>query len=343
MGTHRAGRVKTRAQGRGHPVGRRSGWFACIYAGLPRRRALVLRPATGRTTRPRQCNGSRRFGRGWSTRTGDPAWPRSSTTGAGSSSDWNTGHPARPAATRPARGASGGPRRRRSRTGGGPPRAACRRHRRPGRDRMAGPPGTPPRRQRRAAPAGPSRSSGVTPVATRRCTRTAASARLRRAGRPARTRPRQHDREHGATARPGGGEGSDLPTDAEGWRGVWEELGVVCDELSSRVLVHNLLLTGIAGACRLTTAADGEPIWLTWRAHRHVHGTRRHPGVRVREPECGRGSIGTVSRTRSAEQNSSRLTWRCSMVSWWRSRAISTSWHVRFVGFRAARGRVGLL
>ncbi|HZD68429.1 MAG TPA: TIGR02679 domain-containing protein [Actinomycetes bacterium] len=64
----------------------------------------------------------------------------------------------------------------------------------------------------------------------------------------------------------GGGEGSDPPADAEAWRAAWEELGVVCDELSSRVLVHNLLLRGTAAACRLTMAADGEPIWLTWRA-----------------------------------------------------------------------------
>jgi hypothetical protein len=66
--------------------------------------------------------------------------------------------------------------------------------------------------------------------------------------------------------------------------------------------------------------------------------TLRPFSARRRNP-VGHGYAGSSC----AERNSSRLTWRCSMVSWWRSRAISTSWHVCFVGFRAARGRVGLL
>lgn len=54
-------------------------------------------------------------------------------------------------------------------------------------------------------------------------------------------------------------------SEAEAWRSAWERLGVVCDELSSRVLVLNLPLHGRAAACRLTNAAAGEPLWLTWR------------------------------------------------------------------------------
>lgn len=55
-------------------------------------------------------------------------------------------------------------------------------------------------------------------------------------------------------------------SEAEAWRSAWESLGVVCDELSSRVLVLNLPLIGDAAACRLTAAADSEPLWLTWRS-----------------------------------------------------------------------------
>jgi uncharacterized protein (TIGR02679 family) len=53
---------------------------------------------------------------------------------------------------------------------------------------------------------------------------------------------------------------------AESWRSAWENLGVVCDPVSSRVLVLNLHLVGNATAVRLSGAAPGEPIWLTWRS-----------------------------------------------------------------------------
>ncbi|GLZ28073.1 hypothetical protein Lesp02_02630 [Lentzea sp. NBRC 105346] len=56
--------------------------------------------------------------------------------------------------------------------------------------------------------------------------------------------------------------------DIEGWRTAWDTLGVVCDPLSSRVLVLNLPLTGTAAACAITAAGcqTGEPVWLTWRS-----------------------------------------------------------------------------
>lgn len=60
--------------------------------------------------------------------------------------------------------------------------------------------------------------------------------------------------------------GADMPTTAEDWRTAWEEAGVVCDPVSSRVLVLNLVLRGDAAACRLTAAAGPEPLWLTWRS-----------------------------------------------------------------------------
>jgi uncharacterized protein (TIGR02679 family) len=60
--------------------------------------------------------------------------------------------------------------------------------------------------------------------------------------------------------------GADVPATAEDWRGAWEEAGVVCDPVSSRVLVLNLVLRGDAAACRLTAAAGPEPLWLTWRS-----------------------------------------------------------------------------
>ncbi|MGE5293001.1 MAG: TIGR02679 domain-containing protein [Micromonosporaceae bacterium] len=59
---------------------------------------------------------------------------------------------------------------------------------------------------------------------------------------------------------------TDLPATAEAWRDAWEEVGVVCDPVSSRVLVLNLILRGDAAACRLTAAAGPEPLWLTWRS-----------------------------------------------------------------------------
>ena len=60
--------------------------------------------------------------------------------------------------------------------------------------------------------------------------------------------------------------GYDVPATAESWRATWDEIGVVCDPVSSRVLVLNLELRGDAAACRLTAAAGAEPLWLTWRS-----------------------------------------------------------------------------
>lgn len=60
--------------------------------------------------------------------------------------------------------------------------------------------------------------------------------------------------------------GADMPATAEDWRAAWEEAGVVCDPVSSRVLVLNLVLHGDAAACRLTAVAGPEPLWLTWRS-----------------------------------------------------------------------------
>ncbi|MFC3451384.1 DUF2399 domain-containing protein [Amycolatopsis speibonae] len=50
------------------------------------------------------------------------------------------------------------------------------------------------------------------------------------------------------------------------WRAAWAAAGVVCDGVSSRVLVLNLPLTGDAPAALLCAAAPGEPIWLTLRS-----------------------------------------------------------------------------
>jgi uncharacterized protein (TIGR02679 family) len=60
--------------------------------------------------------------------------------------------------------------------------------------------------------------------------------------------------------------GYDVPATAESWRATWDEIGVVCDPVSSRVLVLNLVLCGGAAACRLTGTAGAEPLWLTWRS-----------------------------------------------------------------------------
>jgi len=60
--------------------------------------------------------------------------------------------------------------------------------------------------------------------------------------------------------------GHDAPATAEAWRAAWEEHGVVCDPVSSRVLVLNLRLDGDAPCCGLTRAAGPEPLWLTWRS-----------------------------------------------------------------------------
>jgi uncharacterized protein (TIGR02679 family) len=60
--------------------------------------------------------------------------------------------------------------------------------------------------------------------------------------------------------------GHDAPDSAEAWRRAWDEHGIDCDPVSSRVLVMNLRLSGAAACVRLTEAADSEPLWLTLRS-----------------------------------------------------------------------------
>ena len=60
--------------------------------------------------------------------------------------------------------------------------------------------------------------------------------------------------------------GHDLPDSAEAWRMAWEEHGIDCDPVSSRVLVLNLPLDGDAPCARLARAAGPEPLWLTLRS-----------------------------------------------------------------------------
>ncbi len=52
----------------------------------------------------------------------------------------------------------------------------------------------------------------------------------------------------------------------QAWRSAWGCVGVVCDQVSSQVLVLNLPLEGNAPAVAITTAAEGEPVWLTLRS-----------------------------------------------------------------------------
>lgn len=63
------------------------------------------------------------------------------------------------------------------------------------------------------------------------------------------------------------------------WRAAWRSVGILCNEVSSRVLVLNLPLIGSAPAVALTGAAPGEPIWLTLRAL--SSGWTADPGLRV--------------------------------------------------------------
>ena len=56
--------------------------------------------------------------------------------------------------------------------------------------------------------------------------------------------------------------GHDLPDSADAWRMAWEEHGIDCDPVSSRVLVLNLPLYGDAPCARLAQAGS-EPLWLT--------------------------------------------------------------------------------
>lgn len=50
------------------------------------------------------------------------------------------------------------------------------------------------------------------------------------------------------------------------WRSAWAGVGVVCDHVSSTVLVLNLPLVGEAPAVAIANAAAGEPVWLTLRS-----------------------------------------------------------------------------
>ena len=60
--------------------------------------------------------------------------------------------------------------------------------------------------------------------------------------------------------------GHELPESAEAWRTTWEEHGVDCDPVSSRVLILNLRLAGDAMCVPLSLAAGPEPLWLTLRS-----------------------------------------------------------------------------
>ena len=59
---------------------------------------------------------------------------------------------------------------------------------------------------------------------------------------------------------------TDGPLIAARWRSIWERAGVLCDRVSSTVLVLNLPLDGSNSAAALTSSAPGEPIWLTARS-----------------------------------------------------------------------------
>ena len=56
------------------------------------------------------------------------------------------------------------------------------------------------------------------------------------------------------------------PNSAEAWRVAWEEHGIDCDPVSSRVLVLNLPIAGDVPCARLAQAAGAEPLWLTLRS-----------------------------------------------------------------------------
>ncbi len=67
--------------------------------------------------------------------------------------------------------------------------------------------------------------------------------------------------------------GHESPDSADAWRIAWDEHGIDCDPVSSRVLVMNLRLCGGAACVRLTEAAGPEPLWLTWRSLSGTFGT----------------------------------------------------------------------
>lgn len=52
---------------------------------------------------------------------------------------------------------------------------------------------------------------------------------------------------------------------ARAWRSAWAQAGVLCDQVSSMVLVLNLPLTGQNPALEAVSAIAGEPLWLTSR------------------------------------------------------------------------------
>jgi len=59
---------------------------------------------------------------------------------------------------------------------------------------------------------------------------------------------------------------STVPVEADAWRRSWAGVGVLCDEVSSTVLVLGLPLRGDSAAARLSRAAPQEPLWLTLRS-----------------------------------------------------------------------------
>ncbi|UFN96260.1 TIGR02679 domain-containing protein [Micromonospora aurantiaca] len=78
-------------------------------------------------------------------------------------------------------------------------------------------------------------------------------------------------------------EAVDQALTATSWRRTWASFGVLCDEVSSTVLVLGLPLVGDSPAADLssTAARRGEPLWLTsrslrgaWRPHDDVHTVR---------------------------------------------------------------------
>lgn len=54
--------------------------------------------------------------------------------------------------------------------------------------------------------------------------------------------------------------------EAGAWAEAWAGAGVICDGVSSQVLVLNLPLVGDAPAVGLSAATPGEPVWLTLRS-----------------------------------------------------------------------------
>lgn len=60
----------------------------------------------------------------------------------------------------------------------------------------------------------------------------------------------------------------DPVSDPAAWHEAWASVGVMCDGVSTQVLVLNLPLVGDGPAARLCAVA-GEPVWLTLRMLRH--------------------------------------------------------------------------